>query len=145
MSDKRFFSNPGSPIRDVLTGKVKSDGSIEVIKVGEENFQEYIQSFEEEGNIGAMIARLMEGDTSVLSSRSGMYGDFTQFPKTYAEILQSMIDARNYFEELPDEVRRKFDNDFNKFFVSCEDPDFAEKIGLVVEPDLEKESEVVEP
>lgn len=118
---KWYFKNdivscPGSEIEDVLTPVVKEDGSIALEKSGVRNVQEEIDSYEESCDLNSIIARYMSGDTEALSRNIMNFGDFTKFPKTYAEMLQLQIDSNNLFNSLPDEVRQKFDNDCNKFF-----------------------------
>lgn len=126
----RFINNPGSPIKVIRSLKINEDGSESVVKVGEENFQEYIQSFEESSNIGALVARCAAGDTSAISTKTPIYGDFTVMPKTLAEMQQKIIDGKEYFEKLPAEIKNKFDNDFNKFIAESVTDDFVSKLGL---------------
>lgn len=117
----RFFngkqvSEPGSPIKDIFSPVVNKDGTISLEKSGEENLQEYIDSFRDECDINVILAKYASGDVSVLNMRNGSYGDFTKMPKTYAEMLQLQINSNNYFKSLPKEIREKFNNDANQFF-----------------------------
>ena len=61
-----------------------------------------------------------------------MYGDFTTLPRTYAEALQALTDAENFFMSLPVETRAKFDHDPYKFIASMDKPGFLEKLGVPV-------------
>lgn len=113
------FSESGSPIKTIYSPVVNEDGSISLEESGKENLQDYIQSFAPECDISTLIARFANGDVSVLNKRQGVYGDFTQMPKTYAEFLQIQIDSKNYFDSLPVEVKHKFDDDANKFLAQA--------------------------
>lgn len=127
-ADKRFVSNPGSPIHQLYSPKVMSDGSVELVECGKENIDDFIQSFKESTDINYILTKLSMGDTSVLHKSNGMYGDFTGMPSTFAEVLQLQIDSRNLFYSLPVEVRRKFDNDPNQFFAQSGNEEWFEKI-----------------
>ena len=50
-----------------------------------------------------------------------MYGDFTNFPTTYAEMLNKLIEGRAVFEGLPLEERQKYGNDFGVWLQSFDD------------------------
>lgn len=118
-ADNSFFTCAGSPVRDVYGPKVKPDGSVEIVKIGEENSDAYINSFKESTDISFILAKLSQGDDSGLRARVGSYGDFTRFPSTFAEVLQMQIDAGKAFDRLPLDVKREFNNDVNQFMASA--------------------------
>lgn len=118
-ADNSIVTNPGSPIKTVYGPKVQKDGSVEIVPVGKENFDAYINSWKESTDMSFIIAKLQQGDTSVLQKHVGMYGDFTKVPSTFAEVLQLQIDAQRVFDRLPVETKKKFDNDVNKFIASA--------------------------
>lgn len=129
----RFFrndivTNPGNPIKPVYRPQVNKDGSIRLIVDGYINTDEEIQSFSESVDIENILARYMNGDVSVLHQHVGQYGDFTEMPKTYAEVLQMQIDARNVFDGLPSDIKAKFNNDANQFFVQSGSDDWFDKL-----------------
>lgn len=123
-----IFSECGSPIKEVYSPVVNDDGSISLQKSGEENLQEYIDSFALECDINTLISRFVNGDISALNQVNGSYGDFTSFPKTYAEMLQLQINSKAYFDKLPLELKEKFNNDPNQFFASAGSDDWFEKM-----------------
>lgn len=137
------FSNGGSRIREIREPVVK-DGKLSVEVVGKEDFQDYIESFSDQVDLENIVARAMNGDTEALNQRIGSYGDFTTFPKTYAEALQRIIDAKNLFDSLPVSVRNNFENDVYKFVSSLDEPDFLDKIGYVKPTDVEVKDGVAE-
>lgn len=118
-ADNKIVSNPGSRYKPVYAPKVKKDGTIEVVPAGVEDFDAYINSFKEQTDIAFIIAKLNQGDTSVLQKHVGLYGDFTHMPSTFAEVLQLQIDAQRAFDSLSPDVKRKFDNDVNKFIAGA--------------------------
>lgn len=116
-ADNSIISNPGSDIVIEYSPIVNDDGSITLEESGKSNIQEYIDSFAESCDIKSIIARFNAGDVEALNRNVMKFGDFTEFPKTYAEVLQLQIDSNNLFNSLPINIKEKFDNDPNKFFV----------------------------
>lgn len=125
------FSCGGSPIREIRSPFVDIDGSITVKVTGKENLQDYINSFKDSCNVEFLVSRAVNGDLDALNQRQAMYGDFTKMPKTYAEMLQFMINAQTYFDTLSSEQKASFDNDVSKFIASFDQEDFLEKAGFI--------------
>ena len=115
--DNSICSNPGSEIVIEYSPIVKDDGSIGLEESGKSNIQEFIDSFKESCDIKSILARFNAGEVEVLNRNLMRYGDFTEFPKSYAEFLQIQIDSNNLFNSLPNDIKEKFDFDCNKFFV----------------------------
>lgn len=128
------FSNMGTPYRIIREPALTKDGHLEVVEVGKEDMRDYINSFSDSCDIENIVARAMNGEPELLQARQGAYGDFTQFPKTYAEALQKVIDATNLFNSLSVDVRSRFDNDVFKFISQLDEPDWAVKAGFVQPP-----------
>lgn len=124
------FSNHGDRFREIRE-PVFSDGSLSVEVVGKEDLYDYIQSFADSCDIQKLVNRALNGEPELLNQSVGSYGDFTEFPKTYAEALQKIIDAQNLFEKLPMENRSIFGNDVFKFIAGMDDPDWMTKAGFV--------------
>lgn len=126
----RVVSNPGSRVR-VTYGPVFDDhGHMTLKQKGQENLYEYIQSFKDSCNIDLILKRFEAGDVSVLARVQGTYGDFTEFPKTYAEMFQRMHDAEALFNSLPVEVRNEFHHSLSEFLAASCEPDFAARLGV---------------
>ena len=132
MEHSRVHANPGNPEKILYTPKFFEDGSMELIEAGKENLYDYIQSHKESVDINVILKRYAKGDVTALQRRQAMFGDFSDAPSTYAEALNSMILAENYFNSLPLETRAKFEHNFHRFLVSLDSPDFAEKMSGVV-------------
>lgn len=127
---RRVYQVPGSGERTLYTSRVADDGTIELIESGKDNLYASIQSHKDSCDIHVLLARYQNGDSDALSRVQGAYGDFTQMPSTYAELLNAVIAGENMFNSLPVEVRAKFDHSLEKFMVAMDDmPDFLERLG----------------
>lgn len=131
----KFVSEPGSPIRDLYSAKVEPDGTVILKKVGEENINDMIQAAKDSTDIETIIAYYNQtGDESVLKRYVPTYGDFTKLPTTLAGFLQLRIDSENFFNALPSDVKKEFDNDANKFFAQAGEESWYKKLQPVVNP-----------
>lgn len=126
----RFTSNVGNREKDIYTPKYDENGVMYLEKTGKENLYDFIQSHKDSVDIHVLLQKYAEGDISVMSRVQGVYGDFTEMPKTYAEALNAMISAENYFNSLPVEVRANFGHSFQQFLVSMDKPGFVDKMSL---------------
>lgn len=127
----RKHANPGDSEHVLYTSKIEKDGTISLVESGREDIYDQIQSHKDSCDIHVLLARYKNGEADVLSQRQGSYGDFTEMPKTYADILNAMIAGETYFNSLPVETRAKFDHSLEKFMASMDDmPSFFEKLGV---------------
>lgn len=133
-----IYSDPGDPIHILYAPKVLDDGQIELVEAGKENTDEIINSYKESTDIQIILQRAAIGDMSGLNVKNPMYGDFTQVPKTFAEVLQLQMDSERLFNNLPADVRQKFDNDKNKFFAQSGTVEWYENIKDVIPDDVRK-------
>lgn len=127
-----FISDSGTSVKVLYSPIILEDGSFIIEESGEEDWQEYIDSFRDQTDMSYILARMAAGDESVLNQRTPMFGDFTVMPKTYAEALQLVIDREAQFMCLPLEVRNSFDNDFRKWFASSGSPEWLQKMDSVL-------------
>ena len=140
--DGSIVSNPGDPIHVLYTPKVNDDGSIELIENGKENKDDKIQSEAASCDLRLIVQKYIDGDISVLNQRTLSFGDTTEYPKTYADMLQLQINAKIQFDKLPKDVKEKFDNDVNKFFATAGTEEWYEKVGYKKTENEEKTVEV---
>lgn len=143
----RFFENDlytesGSDVKVIYSSKVNDDGTIELVPSGKEDWQSYIESFAGTVDINYIIARYQNGDMTALNQRNGVFGDFTQMPKTYAEMLQIQINAKDAFDRLPVDVKEKFHNDFNQYLASAGTEEWLDKLGIDMNNYVVKEEKV---
>lgn len=144
MFDKRtrVHCNSGDPMKKVYKPVVGDDGIIQLVESGVESLYDSIQSWKDSVDINFILARYANGDVDALSKVQGAYGDFTQFPSTYAEMLNRVIQGKNLFASLPLEIREKYNHDFSQFIAAMDKPDFWEQFkssepkeeGVVNEP-----------
>ena len=105
----------GSPIRQIL--EPRFDGSTtKLVSVGEENIQDFYEAQAPLTDINYMLNRLALGDTSVLSSKRPMYGDFTGLPSDPIEALNLVHESERAFAQLPIEEKQKYNNDWKLWF-----------------------------
>lgn len=129
-SHARVYQHPGSPVKTVYSSRYDRNGTLELFEDGQEDLYGYIQSHAESVDIHVLLKRFVNGETDVLSRAQGFYADASDMPKTYAEILNSVIAGEQAFNSLPAEVKQRFGNSFSQWMTSFEDPDFLQKMGL---------------
>lgn len=128
--DKSPVSESGSRFKILYSPVFDSNGHMSLVVSGKEDLYEYIQSHADSVDIHIILKRFAMGDVSVLSRVQGTYGDFTQMPKTFAEALNTLVAAEQYFNSLPVEVRQRFNHNFNEFIASMDSPSFASDMGI---------------
>lgn len=151
-----FFSHPGETEHIIYAPSFAADGTIVLSASDVVDIKKEINSYRDQTDMSYILSRLMMGDDSVLTSKVPMYGDFTQFPRTYAEMLQLVQSGEDAFNALPADIRLKFDNDRCKWFASIGTDDWFNSmgisrepirdadVGIDVKPDVVKEAEVLE-
>lgn len=113
---KRVFSVPGSSEIPTYRPVIGDSGAIDLIQDGLLNIYDQIQSHKDSCDVNLMIKRFENGDLTALGTpRDPVYMDVTDMPKTYAELYQKVIDAKNEFYALPLDLREKFDFDPDKY------------------------------
>ncbi len=125
-----LFTSSGDLMKPVLSGKLMADGTIKLTEVDQIDIKAEINSHASTCDMAYILSRLKLGDISVINQKVGAYGDFTVFPKTYAEMLQLVQAGEAAFDSLPLEVRSKFDNNVNKWFSQIGTDDWCEKMNV---------------
>lgn len=134
-----FITCSGDQFQVEYSPIVNPDGTIDLIESGKIDINEMINSFKDSTDMAYILKQLALGNTDVLAQRQGVFADFTEFPKTYAEVLQLRIDAEKSFYELPVETRQKFNNDFNVYFATAGQTEWFEKLGVTEKVEEVKE------
>lgn len=140
----RFFTEPGKGIVNTYKMTVSEDGKQELAISGKDDLYASIQSYRDSVDINVILKRFVNGETDVLSRTQGTYGDFTQMPRTMAELQQRVIDAENLFNALPLETRAEFDYSPSQFFAAMGTEKF-EKIFADDDSTITVEGSVTEP
>lgn len=139
----RVTQNSGDPIKILYQGRLDEDGRIVLEESGKVNLYDEIQSHRDSVDIHVLMQRYVDGDLDVLSRVQGIYTDITSLPKTYAELLNSVIAGEEMFNGLPLEVKERFGNSFTEFMASMDRPDeFFEKLGKKPDVSLNNDQEV---
>ena len=81
-----FVTCSGELFKPVLSGKLMPDGTIKLTEVDKIDIKAEINSHASSCDMSYILSRLKFGDVSVLNGKEGVYGDFTVFPKTYADL-----------------------------------------------------------
>lgn len=144
-SHDRVYQPPGSPVRILYSPIFDRNGVWHLEETGKENLYDYIQSHADSVDIHVILKQFASGDVSVLSRVQGAYGDFTNMPKTFADALNTMIAAEQYFLSLPVDVRSQFGHNFNQFIASMDSPDFTTKMGIAPQVDSSEPPAPVQP
>lgn len=134
------FANPGERFVKTYQPNMGADGVLDLIEAEPFDLYESIQSHADSVDINLIISRFINGDVSVLNRREPMYFDATEMPKTYAEMYQKVIDAHNYFEQLPLEVREKFGHSPETFFALIGTDEWTDKMKDFLDVDVSRET-----
>ena len=126
---KRFFSNPGDPIKPLYGLEVDKDGVTQLVEKGKYDLFDYIQSHKDTVDIHKILERFENGDVDALNKYQGYYGDITEAPKTFAEALNAVIKAKDLFNTLPLEVRAEFNHNPEEFIASLGTEKFYKAVG----------------
>lgn len=108
--------------------------------------QAEIDSYLEETKIENIIRRAsIDPDIAerIAPNLGGGIQDFTEAPHTLAELQNIMIRAEQIWDEVPKDIKIKFDNDVDKFIASFGSVEWAKNLGIMeekpeVEPNAEK-------
>lgn len=147
MYDKhdRVYANAGSRERVLYKPVVNEDGVLDLVADGVENIYDYIQSHKESCDVNCLLRRFAAGETDVLSRVQGVYMDVTQMPRTYAELLQTVIDGERYFDTLPVDVRAKFNHSFREWMAAMDNmPAWLSAMGYEQPKEIVKTDKSVE-
>lgn len=133
MENKYPFSNSGNSERDIMKPILNDKGYYDIVSIGKENLDDYIQSFSDECNINNIIARFNAGDVNALNAVTGYYGDFTGLPNTLAQAFKLNENGSNWFDNLPDDIKKMYNNDYTLFLNAIDVESLTPKENKIVE------------
>lgn len=125
----RIHSKHGDRMRKTYGAVFDEKGSVRLEEKGQEDLYGYIQSFADSVDIHVILKRFANGETDVLSRVQGFYGDYTELPKDYAQMLNVVNGGEQLFNSLPVDVRSKFGHNFNTFMTALCDGSINEMLG----------------
>lgn len=135
-----FYCPSGERIELRHRAVIHKDGKRELVRDREKHTFDIIQSHLEECLIENIIKRCLEGDLTALNKMHGVYEDITGAPKSLAEAQQMIIDLKQRFEELPKDIRQKFDYNEEQYIAEFGTETWAEKTGVAEQLKAEREA-----
>lgn len=131
--DPCTFSEPGSDIYLERKLVKNDDGFDELVVTGKRSISSMINAWADYCDMAYIISRLNAGDASVLDVVPETYGDVSDLPYDHRSALDTVMSARTYFDNLPEETRANFDNDFTRWFSDAGSQSWIDN--MVVRPD----------
>lgn len=108
-------SSPGCRVESLYTPSFNGS-EIVLSKSGSFDVQDRINSYAPYTDIRYMLNQLKVGDSSVLASRTPVYGDFSALPSHPVDALNLISDVEHRFDSLPDDVKASYNNDWRVYF-----------------------------
>lgn len=115
MDERYVHRNPsrrpsptGERKRPIYQRKCEVGKAATLVKVGETDLQDYIQSFADECDVNRIVQRYANGDATVLQRVQGVYTDIAGVPTDLTTAFETVSAARAYYESLPEAARREF-------------------------------------
>lgn len=127
----RIYTCPGSRTVPEFFKQISDDGVEFLKECGTRDLYDEIQSHKDSVDIHIILAKYASGDTSVLSKKQGMYGDFTKAPTSLVEMIQLVNEADRAFLDLPLEVREKFGSSVARWLAEYGTDAWSEKMGFM--------------
>lgn len=136
-------TDPGERLIEQFKLSFDDLGNKELISCGYKDIYEEIQSHADSVDVHKIVERCTAtGDMSELYKTEGFYGDLAMFPKTRAEALQMLAEAHNIWDQLPIDVKKKFDNNVENFFSTAFTEEWSKKLEIAKEEPIKDKSEV---
>lgn len=107
-SPSRRPCGSGERKRPIYQRQCETGKEATLVKVGESDLQDFIQSFADECDVSRIVQRYANGDSSVLQRVQGVYCDVVGVPTDLTTAFQTVSAARAYYETLPEAARRDF-------------------------------------
>lgn len=120
------FAPSSSGFAPVYEERINSDGVMSLVRTGEHNINEFVQTSLEGTKVYNILERFQLGDVSALEKVKGFYADVTQVPTSLLEAHNLMKNISKNFDKLPPDLKAKFGNSADKFIASVENGDFAQ-------------------
>lgn len=122
----------GSKEATTYQTQIDENGHKVTVPIGKTNIYDRIQSSLEETKIENIIKRFTEGDISAFRQGQPLYADMTEAPKTLMEAQNMIIRITDEFNNLPVEVRAKFDHSPEKYVAMYGGETWAEAVGYEI-------------
>lgn len=126
----RYVAPPGGKIELRHRPVMHEDGRRELVRDKKVPIFDQIQSYKEECEIENIIRRAVEGDYNALNQAKGNYMDITECPQSLAQAQQMIIELKQKFDELPKEIKAKFDYNAEIYVAEFGSEEWADKTGV---------------
>ncbi|QCS36210.1 minor capsid protein [Capybara microvirus Cap1_SP_162] len=128
--EEQAFTPGGSKIVMEHREEIGLDGKRKLIHDRAVNIYDLIQSSRESCEIENILRRAAEGDYNILNIVNGQYLDVTDAPSSLAEAQKFVIRAKTEFDELPKEIRAKFENNAEIYIAQYGTESWLEATGV---------------
>lgn len=116
----RFYSNPGSQLAPVHAIRIDDNGHKTLVDTGEKtDIYLKIISHMDEVDLELLLTRCQAEGYEILNKREAISGDVTLQPKSLLEAAQILQDQENTFNQLPLDVRKEFNFNFNEYIAEA--------------------------
>lgn len=125
-----YTTEPGRPMQNEYAYKINEYGQKVLEKIGEKDLYAEIQASLEETKIENILARVANGDMSDFRP-NGIFADTTEIPSNLIEARQAMQELENTWNKLPNDTKRKYDFDVEKFIGQSGSESWLRDMGLL--------------
>lgn len=128
---KEIITPSGEKLEDVWAMKLDEKGNEVFYIEGQTNIYEKTQAYLEETKIENILQRCIDtGDPTILNKVRGQYLDVSEMPNNIFEAHAQIEKAKEIFNELPLETRKKYDFSFDKYLADFGSENWIQNMGL---------------
>lgn len=121
---EQFATAPGNPIRQDYV----SDEEGNPVPSGTTNVYAEIQSHRASVELSTLLQRYVAGDETALDKIQGVYADVVDAPSSLQEFHERVRTAEEYFRDLPEGLRKLFNDDPLQYVMSIGTTEFLDKV-----------------
>lgn len=127
---KRTTCPTGKETKKTYAYEINEKGQKELKVNGMQNVYEEIQAELEETKIENILKRVASGDMSDFRP-TGIYQDITEIPNNLIEAKKEMQKLENFWNELPKEVKAKYNWSVDEFIANAGKETWLKDTGLI--------------
>lgn len=137
---KTINSDPGSRIEQVLALRILDNGEEDFYIQRETNIYLQIQAHKDECDLEKLLITCTQtGDLSLINKKQPIYMDLEEIPENFFEAYQKIKEEEKKFNNLPAEIKEKFNNNFSEYLATAGTEDWLKKTGLLKNPEPDPE------
>lgn len=141
---KTIETNPGSRIEKVVSMRILDTGEEDFYVSAETNIYMKIQAHKDECDLEKLLITCTQtGDLSLINKKQPVYMNLEEMPDNFFDAYKKIKEEEQKFNELPAEIREKFNNNFSEYLATAGSKNWLRKTGQLkdLEPDPEPETE----